>query len=67
MNLVIGDISAAISKLLSKLNCMELLGYINIKMDYKIINTNIVVMYLILSQNSATVKEKLEEFIVSEI
>ena len=67
MNLVIGDISAAISKLLSKLNCMELLGCINIKMDYKIINTNIVVMYLILSQNSATVKEKLEEFIVSEI
>ena len=67
MNLVIGDISAAISKLLSKLNCMELLGYINIKMDYKIINTNIVVMYLILSQNSATVKEKLKEFIVSEI
>ena len=46
---------------------MELLGCINIKMDYKIINTNIVVMYLILSQNSATVKEKLEEFIVSEI
>ena len=67
MNLVIGDISAAISKLLPKLNCMGLLGCINIKMDYKIINTNIVVMYLILSQNSATVKEKLEEFIVSEI